>query len=224
MPRQYEYDEELNLSLDGSAVVYVNSSVAALVALRGLELDLDPRARLDRDTIRDAYTSPITHVSRVSASRRRGRRFVHLRIEVSDVRRLAESPPFSWSTYEFVKRDDEVVYRQRVAASVGRDVGAVGWTGRELVAFRLQLPSKIRYHNAPSKQIERGNIALWEQPLAARLEGRPVTLEVRLDPRSILYRTIWLFGLMIGLVILSFVVVIWLVMRKGRHVSDAAST
>ena len=36
--------------------------------------------------------------------------------------------------------------------------GDVGWTGAEFVAFRMHLPSKIRYHDAPSKQVERGKI------------------------------------------------------------------
>ena len=35
--RQYEYEEEMYLSLDGSATIYVNSSVAALNALRSIQ-------------------------------------------------------------------------------------------------------------------------------------------------------------------------------------------
>ena len=46
--RKYEYEEEVFLALDGSATVYVNASVPALVALRGVTLPVDPRARLDR--------------------------------------------------------------------------------------------------------------------------------------------------------------------------------
>ena len=46
--RKYEYEEEVFLALDGSATVYVNASVPALVALRGFALPLDPNARLDR--------------------------------------------------------------------------------------------------------------------------------------------------------------------------------
>ncbi len=38
--RKYEYEEEIFLSLDGSATVYVNASVPALVSLRGLSLPL----------------------------------------------------------------------------------------------------------------------------------------------------------------------------------------
>jgi len=51
--RKYEYEEEIFLSLDGSATVYVNASVPALVALRGVPLPLDPNARLDRTVVRD---------------------------------------------------------------------------------------------------------------------------------------------------------------------------
>src|SRR5574341_27477 len=58
LPKQYEYEEEVYLSLDGTATAYVNSSIPALMALRGLELDPAPRARLDRAAIRRYYTSP----------------------------------------------------------------------------------------------------------------------------------------------------------------------
>jgi hypothetical protein len=219
--RAYEYEEVLHLSLDGTATLYINGSVPALVALRGLDLDLDPRARLDRRAIADLYSSPSTHVVRVSASRRSGRRFVHLRIDVTDVRRLAEVAPLSWSQYSFVTGEDAVVFRQVVGESAGRHVGRVGWTGRELAAFRLHLPSKIHYHNAPSRTVGRGNILEWEQPLADRLAGEPVSIEARLDTRSILYRTLWLFGSMLLLVVCLFALVIAWILRKGRLAARA---
>jgi hypothetical protein len=218
LPRQYEYEEELYLALDGSATMYVNASVPALVALRGLELDPNPRTRIDRPRVRAIYESPITHVTRVSTSRRAGRRFVHLRIDVADVRRLGEARPFAWSTYRFEHADDEYVFRQVVGRAAGADPGHAGWHGSEVVAFRMHLPSRIRYHDAPSKQVERGNILVWEQPLADRLAGRPITIEARLDTQSILYRTLWLFGLMIVLVLVLFAtLLLWLVRRGGQH-------
>ena len=61
--RKYEYEEEVFLDLDGSATVYVNASVPALVALRGFKLPLDPNARLDRMLVRDLYTTPATTVA-----------------------------------------------------------------------------------------------------------------------------------------------------------------
>ena len=61
---------------------------------------------------------------------------------------------------------------RRSGGAAGKDVGNVGWTGRELVAFRLHLPSKITYHTTRQR---RGNILVWEQPLADRLRGVPLT-------------------------------------------------
>lgn len=216
VPRYYEYEEEMYLGLDGTATLYVNGSVPALVALRGLDLDTRRGARLDRHAIRRAYGSPVTRVTRVSSSRRAGRRFAHLRIEVSDVGRLAEAAPLSWSTYAFRRGEDAVVFRQLVGPAAGRAVADVGWTGQELVAFRLHLPSRILYHDAPSKTVERGNIVEWEQSLQDRLRGRPLSIEVRLETQSILYRTLWLFGAMILLVASLFGLVIWWIVRRGR--------
>ena len=45
----YEYEEDLYVSLDGSAELIVNASIPALVTLRGLDLPLDPGVRLDTD-------------------------------------------------------------------------------------------------------------------------------------------------------------------------------
>jgi uncharacterized SAM-binding protein YcdF (DUF218 family) len=223
LPQQYEYEEELYLALDGSATMYVNGSVAALVALRGLELNPDPLQPVDRRRVRELYVSPVTHVTRVSTSRRAGRRFVHVRIDVSDVRRLAEARPFAWSTYQLRRTADEYVYKQAVGAAAGRRVGNAGWRGSETVAFRMHLPSRIRYHDAPSKMVERGNILVWEQPLVDRLRGKPLSIEVRLDTQSILYRTLWLFGLMIMVVVILFAGLLWWIIRRGREHPPAAA-
>jgi hypothetical protein len=214
--RKYEYDEDVYLSLDGSATVYLNASVPALVALRGLALDVDPRARLDRQAVRRHFESPVTHVASVGSSRRDNRRYVHLRIEVSDVRRLGEAAPFSWAHYALEERQGVFVFRQSVGGSVRAEVGDVGWSGAERVAFRLHLPSRVPFHNAPSGEIERGNIIVWEQTLAERLEGRPLAIEVHMETASILARTLALFGVTILLAAAAFAAVIWLVRRRGR--------
>ena len=214
LPRQYEYDEEIRLSLDGSATVYVNGSVPALVALRGIDLDVRPTARLDRAALRRFYASDNVRVSRISASRRQGRRFVHLRLAVNDVGRLGETRAFAWATYQLRLQGDQYIYKQAVGPPVGRDVGDVGWTGNELVAFRMHLPSRILYHDAPSKQVERGNILIWEQRLSDRLQGEPVRMEVRMEAESILYTTLWLFAAMGGAVIVLFAGILWWLMRR----------
>ena len=43
-PQKYEYVEEIALDVDGSAVVSLSASEAALVALRGAPLDAGPHA------------------------------------------------------------------------------------------------------------------------------------------------------------------------------------
>jgi hypothetical protein len=221
--KQYEYEEEVYLALDGTATIYVNSSLAALNALRGTSFDLSPDARVDTAAIRAYYSSPNTHVIRVSQSRRSNRRFVHIRLDVDDIRTLGDVPPFAWSKYSFTRDDDGYTYLQTIGAAAGKDIGNVGWNGREIVAFRLHLPSKIRYHNT-RREVGRGNILVWEQPLADRLRGVPVVygengavgpLDARMDAQSILYTTLWLFGLTFVAVAVVFGGVIWVVMRKG---------
>jgi len=212
--RQYEYEEEIYLSLDGTATVYVNSSLAALNALRGTSFDAAPAARVDATAVRAYFNSATTRVTRVSQSRRNGRRYVHVRLDADDVRRLGEAAPFTWSQYHFQRDGDLYIYRQTVGDSATNGAAVRVWNGREIVAFRLHLPSKIRYHN--TRPEVRGNILVWEQSLADRLRGQPLLLEARMDPQSILYRTLWLFGITFVAVGIVFVAVIWWVMRRGR--------
>ena len=216
LPRQYEYDEQFDISLDGTATAYVNASIPALVALRGIALDTRPTARLDRATLRQFFSGNGIRVTRISTSRRHGRRFVHLRVDIADVRKLSESRAFAWATAGLSHQGDQYLYTQRIGPPAGKDVGDVGWDGSEVVAFRLHLPARIRYHNAPSHRVERGNILEWEQSLADRLKGVPIRMEARMDQESILYTTLTLFAIMGVLVVVVFAVIIWMVVRKGR--------
>lgn len=215
LSRKYEYEEEVYVDLDGSATVYVNAAVPALVALRGADLPIDPAARLDRQQVRTLFDSAVSRVANVSTSRRDGRRYVHVRLEVDDIRRLGEAPMFAWSRYRLDASGETAEYGQRVGAAAGHEVGDVGWSGRELVAFRLHLPSRVTFHNSPSKQILRGNIIVWEQPLGERREGTPIDIDVTMDNESILASTLLLFGAMIVLVGATFAVFIWFIKRRG---------
>ncbi|MBY0492863.1 MAG: hypothetical protein K2Y23_01490 [Cyanobacteria bacterium] len=210
--RKYEYEEEIFLDLDGSAAVYVNASVPALVALRGANLPLDPNARLDRTVVRDWYTTPVTRVASVTTSRREGRRYVHLRLEVDDVRRLGEAAPFAWSRYRYLE-GETFEFGQEMSAAAGKDAGNAGWDGDELIAVRLHLPSAVTDNNSPLP-IARGNILLWEQPLTERLKGTPLKIEARMQKESILFRTLALFGAMGVLVVITFIAVIWFVKTR----------
>jgi hypothetical protein len=221
LKKEYEYEEELYLALDGSATLNVNASVASLVALRAIDLSVDPLKRLDRDVVRHAFEGTGVEVSRVSLSRRDGRRFVHVGVRVGDVARLASVAPFSWSTYRLERTGEAVRFRQVVGAAAGKAVGEVGWSGREIVAFRLHLPSEIPFHNSPGT-VRRGNILVWEQPLSERLKGVPIDIHVDLEPSSILYTTLVLFGSMILAAAAAFGLAVWWLVRRGRDADVVA--
>jgi len=213
--KAYEYEEEMYLSLDGTATLYVNSSVAALNALRGSSFDTDPDVAPDREALRALFSSSNAHVTRVTLSRRSNRRFVHVRLDVDNVANLRDTPPFAWSTYSFKRDGDLFYYKQIVGAAAGKTIGDVGWKGSEIVAFRMHLPSKIAYHNAGAGNPSRGNILSWEQPLTERQRGTPLTLDARMETQSILYRTLALFGITFVVVSVLFVILIWWVIRHG---------
>jgi hypothetical protein len=223
--RQYEYDEQLYLNADGSASIVLNASVAALVALRGLELDPAPRARIDRRAVREMVAEPGLEITRVSRPwRRSGRQFIQIRAEIDDVTRLGETRLFGWTTYGLTTGPHGTrEYRQMVDAPSGSAPPVAAWDGSELVAFKLHLPSRIRWHNArrletdEPRSPERGNILTWEQRLTERVDGRPIDIQVSMDQGSILYRTLWLFGLSFGGAMALLGAAIWMVVRRGRR-------
>jgi hypothetical protein len=228
---EYEYEEDVKLSLDGSATFVVNASVPALVALRGLPLSTDPRTRADelKEQLRGLYSSDVTRVGRISNWMRHGRRFVGIHVSVSDVRALSTVAPFAWATYDLREEGEQVVFRQTLSKPPGAGLTA-GLTGDEIVAFRLHLPARIRFQNSryldrdESRPAARGNILTWEQRLRERLAGKPIAyaedrtadvMEVRMDRQSILYRTLWLFGIAFASALLVIAGLIWLTMRRG---------
>jgi hypothetical protein len=226
---QYEYEEDLTLSLDGSATLVVNASIPALVALRGFSLDPSPRARVDTigPRVRELYTSPYAEVTRVAQWTRAGRRFVGVRLRVPDIRKLSKASAFSWASYDLHPAGGQHVFTETVGPSAFKaGASPVGLSGTEVVAFRLHLPSHIRYHNARDidtdqpRSVQRGNIITWEQRLSDRFQGAPVHLEVRMDSESILYRTLYLFGVAFVAAIAVLGLVIWLTMRKGRGAEE----
>lgn len=221
--RQYEYEEDVTLDLDGSADIIINASIPSLVALHGLSLPVDPRARLDRNEVRRAFESPVTDVTRVSRPwRRKGRRFIQVRVAVKDIRQLSNAGPFSWATYELRSQDGRAVFKQRVQGQKREPLPEAQWDGSELVAFKLHLPSRIYYQNVRDLEsnkpgsAERGNILRWEQRLADRLAGVPIDMEVRMDQESILYRTLWLFAGAFAAAMVVLVSLIWWTIRRGR--------
>jgi hypothetical protein len=214
--RQYEYEEEMYLALDGSATLYVNASVDALNELRGSSFDTNPEVTLDKAAISGFFNAPGVRVTRVTFSSRNNRQYVHVRMDVNDVRQLSSTKPFDWSTYAFAQEGELFVYRQQVGRSAAAPPTRGTWTGEELVAFRMHIPSKIPYHNAGADNLKRGNILVWEQRLADRLAGAPLELETRMETESILYHAISLFAATAVVVAVMFVVLLWWVVRRHK--------
>ena len=214
--RQFEYDEDLYLALDGTATIYVNGSLPAFVALRGADFDLNPAARFDKDRVAAFFASSGVRVVRVTSSRRQGRRFAHVRLEVDDIRKLPQMRAFSWATVRFDRMDTLYRFREDLGASANTAVRDVGWKGTELVGFRLHLPSKIAYHNAGPDNLLRGNILAWEQTLSERLAGQPLEMEARMEPTTILYHTLWLFLGSMSAALAVLALIIWWVVKKGK--------
>jgi hypothetical protein len=73
----------------------------------------------------------------------------------------------------------------------------------------------VPFHNSPSN-IQRGNIIVWEQSMAERINGQPLTIEAHLEPQSILFRTLTLFAFTIVLALATFALAIWWVMRRNK--------
>jgi hypothetical protein len=221
--REYEYEEQLQLAVDGSATVVVNASVAALATLRGLPIDPSTSARFDAEAVRTLYESMGCQVLRVGRPwYRHGRRFLQVRLSAADVKALGRCAPLGWSTYQFTQSGGEIEFKQHVGPPAAGNPVTVNWTGNELVAFRMHVPSKVLFHNVrrlrdnSTGDVERGNILTWEQRLADRRAGMPVDMHVRMDPQSILYRTLWLFGGSFLSAVLFLGALIWWTVRKGK--------
>ena len=224
--RQYQYEEQIYLTVRGAATVIVDASIPALVALRGIKLDPSATARIDQEDVRRAFEAQGCHVVRVGQPwRREGRRFVQVRMETDDVRTLDQCGVFAWSAYVFEHDDAGIRFQQKIGEATPGDPGHVNWDGSELVAFKFHMPSKIVWHNLrklkdkTAGDVERGNILTWEQTLADRRAGKPIDMDVRMESESILYRTIWLFGGAFGAAVLVLAGIVWITMRRGKRVT-----
>jgi hypothetical protein len=227
LARQYEYDEQTYLAIDGSATVVLSASVAALVAMRGLALDPAPQARISSDDVRRAFEAAGCEVERAARPwRRDGRRFVQARLQVADVRKASSCGVLAWSAYGFDVSPQQIRYTQTVSAPAGTVPATappgITWNGGELVAFKLHLPSRVTYHNVrrlddgTEGELERGNILTWEQRLSDRLAGVPITMEVKTENESILYRTVSLFAGAFAAAVVVLILLIWFTIRRGR--------
>jgi len=231
--REYEYEEQLYLSVDGSATIVVDSSVAALVMLRQVPLDPALSTAVDRERVAALFRADGCDDVRVGQPWvRNGRRYVQVTLSVADVALLTRCGPLSWSTYSLQRDGEQLRFVQDVGPSAGNGDGGVRWSGAELVAFKLHAPSRIYFHNVKrledgtNGEPDRGNVLTWEQTLADRRSGKPLHLEVQMGASSILFRTLWLFaGAFAAALVVLASLVWWTVTRaKRRQANGTAHT
>jgi hypothetical protein len=230
--RQYEYEEDLTIDLDGSGALTVNARSRRSPRCAG-STSIPLAQSVDRDRIRALYESSVTRVKSVPRPwRRRGREFVQINLEFDDVRKLHQARRCHGRRYQLGQENGQHVFRQSVTTSALKpgSLKNVGWDGSEVVAFRLHLPSRILEHNARDLEkdeptgIRRGNILAWEQHLADRLDGRPLTVQVRMESQSILYRTLFLFAGAFAAAVLTLGGLIWWTIRKGADQDEGATS
>ena len=219
--KQYEYDERVELSLDGSAVVDINASVPALVALRGATLDVDPEARFDRQAFRRLYEAPGVTVRDVSAYRRHGRRFVHVRLEVSDIAELPRLAPLSWSRYRLDRLEQEFRFVQEVgpaahACRLAMSAGPARSSSRSECICPAGSGFTTRRSGSSAETFSSGSrrfaTGCRRRPCAWRRGWRPSRFFIGRCGSSAEH-------LLSAMAVLAFI--IWWVSRKGRSVVPA---
>lgn len=225
---KYEYEEQIYLDVDGRASIAIDGSIDAIGALRGVVLDGSASSAVTRDDVRRVYESARCRVDSVSRPwTRQNRRYVRVWVSVDDVRRMADCTMLGWSRVTLAPIDDDSMrFEQTVGAPApgapeAAKASGVAWTGSEIVAFRLHLPSRIEFHNVKrldgtNGDVERGNILTWEQTLTDRLAGVPLAMRVDMDSTSILNTTLWIFGGAFAGAVLLLGGIIWMVVRRAR--------
>ena len=237
---QYEYEEQVYLEVDGRASVVIDTSLPALVALRGGAID-PAIASADRAAVRKLVTAAGCQVDNVSRFwTRHGRQFVQIQISAAHVKDLPACRLLSWSTYSLENiTTDKVAAGLRFQQHLGPpsppglrpasppspaegETASTKWLGDEIVAFKVHLPSRIVDHNVKlfdgsNGTTERGNILTWAQTFADRRAGKPLDMSADMDGKSILHTTLWLFAGAFAAAVALLVVSIWLVIRKGRR-------
>ena len=97
--------------------------------------------------------------------------------------------------YAFAQKGSQLIYTQTVGAAAAPAAASAGGTAQSWSRSACTCRARSTITTRQRHEVGRGNILGWEQPLADRLKGAPLELEARMETQSILYRTLWLFGL-----------------------------
>ena len=209
---QYEYEEEVDLRVDGSGEFTIHATKDVFSSLHGVR-------RMDSDTeflkeLRTFYDSPVFEVVSVTRSRRNARTFFHIRARFDDLGELSKQAGLAIRALR-IGRGEELSLKAHVE---GKDKwkGVARLPDEALVAFRFHFPSPVRYHNSTSG-LERGNIVRWETSVSELRRGVPLHLEARFDRRTVFSMTLILLAAAGALVILVISASLYFLTRLGRR-------
>jgi hypothetical protein len=206
----YEFEEEFWFRVDGSGSVSVTGRPELWRAFKNAPLENDPR-----EAARHLFEASGLSVRRVTLVRRRGREYLFVAADFRDLNALAGTPAFPDLKLSLGPRDGRLLLEG--VWSSAAPPGAVAVREDDgLMAVRFHLPSKVYAHQNATGGVERGNIVGWRQDVAAGLKGAPLHVGATLDPRSILWSTVSLFGAAIAIAVVILGGTVYLVARKGR--------
>lgn len=204
----YEYEEDLDLEVDGSGEIRVSGTEELFRLLYGIDEDLDISAVTDR------FESPELEVVSIERSHRRGHGYLHVRARFEDVRRLSDQAIFSGRRYRLESGDRYLDLTVDIRHVQKQDTPERLREGS--FRFRVHFPSPVRHHNSDTG-IERGNIITWEQSLSDHLAGEPLHIEARFERRTVLRVTLTLLAVALSVVVFVISASIFILVRIGRR-------
>ena len=205
---QFEYEEEIDLSIDGTGEFYVHTTQELFTTVHGVR-GADSETAFTEE-LRAFYDSPAFQVVSVKRSRRDSRTFFHVRGRFADLAGLSEQAGLAVRDFR-IEHGDEL----RLEATVdGKDFTGLPDDAR--VAFRFHFPSPVRYHNS-TLGLEHGNIVRWEASVLELRQGVPLQLEARFDRRTVFSMTLVLLAAAVASVILVISAALFFLTRLGRR-------
>lgn len=209
---EYEYEEEVDLRIDGTGELYIRTTQDLFTSLHGVE-------RVDSETafleeLRTFYDSPVFDVVSVKPSRRNARTFFHVRGRFVDLEGLSEQAGLAVRGFH-IGRGEELSLEAHVE---GNDKwnDAAAFPDDARVAFRFHFPGPVRYHNS-TVGLERGNIVRWEVSGSELRRGVPLRLEARFDRRTVFSMTLILLAAAGASVALVIAASLFFLTRLGRQ-------
>ena len=209
---KYEYEEEVDLRIDGSGEFYIHAAQDLFTSLHGVGRADSEAAFLDE--LRAFYDSSAFEVVSVKRSRRDRRTFFHVRGRFVDLAELSDQAGFAVRGLR-IGRGEELSLTAHVE---GKDKwkNVVRLPDDALVAFRFHFPGPVRHHNS-TVGLERGNIVRWETTVSELQRGVPLRLEARFDQRTVFSMTLTLLAAAGASVILVISAFLYFLTRLGRR-------